>query len=66
MPCTDKGEAVPRLYNVLEFERDFSSIKVHTRRQRTPDGEWDGYCEWPSKKRGRDAKMAYYTIDLSR
>jgi len=36
---------------------------VHTRRQRTPDGDWDGYSEW-SNPDGSNSKVAYYTIDL--
>jgi GTPase SAR1 family protein len=61
--AADKGEAVPRLYNVLEIERDFRKITVHTRRQRTPDGDWDGHAEWPNPK-DSDSRVAYYTIDL--
>jgi WD40 repeat protein len=59
----DKAESIPRLYNVLEIERDFSAITVHTRRQRTPDGDWDGYSEWPNPK-DRNSRVAYYTINL--
>jgi hypothetical protein len=60
----DKGESVPRLYNVLEIERDFSKVTVHTRRQRTPDGDWDGYAEWPNPD-GSNSRVAHYTINLT-
>ena len=62
--AADKGESVPRLYNVLEIKRDFSAIKVHTRRQLTPDGDWDGYAEWPNPD-GSNSRVAHYTIDLA-
>ena len=61
--AADKGESISRLYNVLEIERNFNGIRVHTRRQRTPDGDWDGYCEWPDPK-GGEGRVAYYTIDF--
>jgi hypothetical protein len=60
----DKGESIPRLYNLLEIERDFGAITVHTRCQETPDGAWGGYYKWPDPK-GGDGKVAYYRIDLS-
>jgi small GTP-binding protein len=59
----DKAEAIPRLYNVIEIERDFSAATVHTRRQLTPDGEWGGYYEWPDPKNPK-AKVAEYKIDF--
>ncbi len=59
----DKGEAIPRLYNLLEIERDFSTIKVHTRCQETLDGAWGGYYKWPDPE-GGEGHVAYYTIDL--
>jgi hypothetical protein len=37
--------------------------KIHTRPQQTPDGDWDGWPEWPDPERG-DGKVAYYTIKL--
>jgi small GTP-binding protein len=61
--AADRAESIPRLYNVLEIERDFSAIKIHTRRQQTPDGDWDGWPEWPDPK-GGDGKVPYYTIKL--
>jgi hypothetical protein len=29
--AVDRGESIPRLYNLLEIERDFSAIKIRTR-----------------------------------
>jgi small GTP-binding protein len=61
--AADRSESIPRLYNVLEIERDFSAIKIHTRRQRTPDGDWDGWPEWPDPEGGK-GRFPYYTIKL--
>ncbi len=58
--ATDRPESVPRLYNVLEIARDLTSIRVHTREQREPDGAWDGWYEWPNPEgKGR---IAHYDI----
>ena len=45
--AVDRPEATPRLYNLLEIARDFSSVRVHTRCQPKPDGAWGGWYEWP-------------------
>jgi tetratricopeptide (TPR) repeat protein len=58
-----EAESIPRLYNVLEIERDFSAIKVHTRQQYTPDGYWDGCYQWPNPD-GSESLVPYYTITL--
>jgi hypothetical protein len=61
--ATNRPEGVPRLYNVLELARDFSSLRVHTRRQLTTDGPWRGSCEWPDPA-GGPAQLPYYDISL--
>jgi hypothetical protein len=62
--AADRGESVPRLYNVLEIARDFSSVRIHTREQRKPDGNWQGWHEWDDPKGGK-GKIPCYDIDLS-
>jgi GTPase SAR1 family protein len=61
--AADRAESIPRLYNVLEIARDFSSMRVHTRRQRKPDGVWDGWCEWPDPDGGK-GRVPYYDVAL--
>jgi WD40 repeat protein len=61
--AAERPESIPRLYNVLEIERDFSAIKVHTRRQRSSDGEWEGWPEWPNPN-GGEGYFPYYWIKL--
>jgi hypothetical protein len=58
----DRPESIPRLYNVLEIQRDLTSARVHTRCQPKPDGAWDGYHEWTNPK--GEGRVPYYDIDL--
>ena len=59
----DRGKSVPRLYNVLEIARDFSSVTVRTRSQDTPDGNWGPYARWRDPEWGKGF-FDYYKIDL--
>lgn len=63
--ATDRPEATPCLYNVLEIARDLKSMKVHTRRQLTATGAWDGWHEWPDPN-NPDARLPYYAAELGR
>jgi len=56
---TDRPEATPRLYNVLEIARDLKSARVHTRCQPKPDGPWDGWYEWPDPDGGKGRVPCY-------
>jgi Icc-related predicted phosphoesterase len=61
-PASQRPEAVPRLYNVLEIPADHSEIKVHTRCLRKPDGAWDGWAVWQGKR--PEERLTYYRIKL--
>jgi hypothetical protein len=61
-PATERPESTPRLYNLLEVHRDLSRVRVHTRRQMTPDGTWEGWYEWSDDS--GSANVPYYDIDL--
>lgn len=62
-PASQRPEAVPRLYNVLEIPVDRSEIKVHTRCLRNPNGAWDGWAVWAG--RTPQERQTYYKIPLS-
>jgi hypothetical protein len=62
-PAEGRPESMPRLYNLLEVQRDLSSVRVHTRQQRKPDGAWDGWYEWDNPKGGH-SHVPYYDIEL--
>jgi hypothetical protein len=46
-PADARPESTPRLYNLLEIQRDLRSVRVHTRCQPTPEDAWKGWNEWP-------------------
>ena len=62
-PAEGRPESTPRLYNLLEIERDFSRIRVHTREQPKPNGPWEGWNKWP-RTDGGDGGLPYFDIDL--
>ena len=61
--ASDRGESVPRLYDVIEIGRDLKSFTVHTREQRTPDGAWKGWYEWDDPE-GGDGHLPKYKVEL--
>jgi len=42
----DRPESTPRLYNLLEIERDFEWIRVHVRKQDRHGGRFEAYKRW--------------------
>jgi small GTP-binding protein len=63
-PASQRPEAVPRLYNLLEIDADHSEIKIHTRCLRKPDGVWDAWAVWEGEGRAAEERLAYYRIKL--
>ena len=59
----DRPESTPRLYNLLEIQRDLGSVRVHTRQQPRAEGAWSGLYEWPDPE-GGDRRVPYYDIQL--
>lgn len=57
-PTADRPESVPRLYNLLEVERDLSGFRVHTRSMRKQGGAWQGWPAW--KGEGKGEMRTYY------
>ncbi len=63
-PAEGRPESMPRLYNLLEVNRDLSSVRIHTRRQPKPNGPWSGWNEWP-RPDGGSGGVPYYDVDVS-
>lgn len=61
-PTSARPESTPRLYNLIEIERDHSRIRVHTRCLRKDGGAWEGWAVWPGGK-GTE-RLTYYDIEL--
>jgi hypothetical protein len=59
----DLSEGSPRLYNLLEIDREFRSVRVHTRQQPKPNGVWKGWNEWPMPD-GTEGGLPYFDIAL--
>jgi len=62
-PVRERPESIPRLYNVLEIQRDHSKIRVHTRCLRKDGGAWEGWAVWPGEK--PTERRIYYDIPLT-
>ena len=58
--ATTRPESMPRLYNLLEIKRDFSSLRVNTRCQQRANGPWKGWNEWITS----GGALPYFDLDL--
>jgi small GTP-binding protein len=54
--------STPNLYNLLEVQRDHSSVRVHTRHKKQKDGAWEAWYNWDDPK--GSGKLPYYDIIL--
>ena len=57
-PTHERPESVPRLFNLLEVERDLKKVRVHTRALRKQGGAWEGWAVWPGERPGH--RRTYY------
>jgi hypothetical protein len=64
--CVDKrerGESVPRLYNIVEFNNPNEEVAVvHVRAKPEPSDEWEEHARWGPE----GAKRGYFTVPLQR
>ena len=61
-PTHHRPESVPRLFNLLELQRDLKRLRVHTRCLRRQGGAWEGWAIWPGERPGD--KRTYYEVAL--
>jgi len=61
-PTHHRPESVPRLFNLLELQRDLKRLRVHTRCLRRQGGAWEGWAVWPGERPGD--KRTYYEVTL--
>lgn len=59
-----RPESTPCIYNILELQRDFSWLRVHTRKQEARGQPWRGYSEW-DRTDGEDGSLPYYEVRLT-
>ncbi|WPB81923.1 metallophosphoesterase [Archangium violaceum] len=62
-PTYERPESVPRLFNLLEVQRDLQRLRVHTRCLRKQGGAWEGWAAWPGEKPSE--RRTYYEVPLS-
>jgi predicted phosphodiesterase len=60
----DRPACSPYEYNLLEIDRDFSKVKVHTRCKRTENGAWEGWALWPGQGLTKFEKRTFYEIEF--
>ena len=63
-PEEGRSESTPRLYNLLEIQRDLSAARVHTRQQQKSEGAWQGWYVWPNPDGGK-GRVPYFDIQLT-
>lgn len=44
-----RPDSVPRLYNLIEVQRDLRRITIRTRKQERKGGSWSPYARWPAR-----------------
>jgi small GTP-binding protein len=59
----DRPESTPRLYNLLEIDRDLRNMRVHTRAALKAGGAWTPWAVWPDKN-NKHGKLSYYDVML--
>ncbi|ATB32464.1 metallophosphoesterase family protein [Melittangium boletus] len=62
-PYRDRPESVPRLYNLLEVERELHRLRVHVRSRPKQGGAWGPEPQWPNARTGEI--RPYYDVTLS-
>jgi hypothetical protein len=60
----DRPESTPRLYNLLEIDRDRHTVRVRTRAQISEGSSWRPYAVWPVAD-NPDMMRAYYEFGIS-
>jgi len=61
-PMNHRPESTPRLFNLLEVERDLSLMRVRTRCMRKQGGAWEAWAVRPGAT--RDERSSFYELSL--
>lgn len=62
--ASHRPESTPRLYNLLEIDRNHRWVRVHTRRLMKESSAWSGWHVWPKSGIMSDERLSYYTINF--
>jgi len=61
-PHYDRPESTPRLYSLLEVDRELRRMRVHVRGRHKPGGAWGPWAKWPTETPG--VMRTYYDVML--
>ncbi|TQF09152.1 hypothetical protein FJV41_46130 [Myxococcus llanfairpwllgwyngyllgogerychwyrndrobwllllantysiliogogogochensis] len=61
-PTAERPESVPRLYNLLEVNRDLGGFRVNTRSMPRQGGAWRGHAIWRGPERA--VMRTFYDVSL--
>ncbi len=62
-PAHERVESTPRLYHLLQFAEDRSSVRVHTRQLARSGGAWEPFYEWPHPS-DSEQRLPYFDIEI--
>lgn len=58
----DRGDGIPRQYNMIEFDKERRLLIVHTRKREKDDGMWQADARWEDKNNN---PKSYYIVSCS-
>lgn len=58
----ERGDGIPRQYNMIEFDKEKRLLTVHTRKREKDDGAWQADARWEDRNH---APKSYYEVDCA-
>ena len=57
----ERGDGIPRQYNMLEFDKKQRKLIVHTRKREKDDGIWQADARWEDKNHN---PKSFYVVEV--
>ncbi len=58
----ERGDGIPRQYNMIEFDKEKRLLTVHTRKREKDGGAWQADARWADRNH---APKSYYEVDCA-
>ena len=58
----ERGDGIPRQYNIIEFDKEKRLLTVHTRKREKDGGAWQADARWEDRNH---APKSYYEVDCA-
>ena len=58
----ERGDGIPRQYNMIEFDKEKRLLTVHTRKREKDGGAWQADARWEDRNH---APKSYYEVDCA-